>query len=58
MQALSITRCLYIGYAAPIWVPPPDAVLCRESPLYFGALGSVGPTPIHPELGSEKAERI
>jgi len=31
---------------------------CRESPLYFGALGSVGPTPIHPELGSEKAERI
>jgi len=24
--------------------------------LYFGALGSVGPTPIHPELGCEKAE--
>jgi hypothetical protein len=24
--------------------------------LYFGALGSVGPTPIHPELGGEKAE--
>jgi len=22
----------------------------------FGAQGSVGPTPIHPELGGEKAE--
>ncbi len=26
--------------------------------LYFGALGSVGPTPTHLELGGEKAEGV
>jgi hypothetical protein len=26
--------------------------------LHFGALGSVGPTPIHPEFGCEKAEGV
>jgi len=37
---------------------PPYLFKGGTSPfLYFGAPGSVGPTPIHPELGGEKAER-